>query len=278
MVLLNTVALDPHRWTADKIPFFDLPDLLNPIRSVGFTDLEIWQYHLDHLRVSVGELGRMLDNRGMATRIVGIYPKLHLDGAEREKELSHMMGLVDIAAELGAAVIKMFVGSVGSAQVSDADYDRSVGFLNALLARAEQHDLLIAGETHENTLFDTPDSLEATLRVLNNPCMKVCFQPYDWKKTRQAVEDFDRLFEHIVHLHFQGRRDGRMVLLENADLDYERFVRHVVRRRFDGFSSIEFVKDCVVDRPEDMDLDLVLENARRDRLFLSALLNEGSAD
>jgi sugar phosphate isomerase/epimerase len=278
MILLNTVALDPHRWTADKVPFFQLPDLLNPIREAGFADLEIWQYHLDHLPVSIGELKTMLENRGMSTRIVGIYPKIHLDGAERQAELTRCTRLFEEADHLGAAIVKMFVGSVASAEVSENAYARSLDFLNTLLVMAEQHDLLVAGETHENTLFDRPDALERTLAVLDNQRMKVCFQPYDWKNTRRAIEDFDRLSPHIVHMHYQGRQDGEMVLLEDADLDYERFVPHVARSGFNGYSSIEFVRDCVVDRPEEMDLDQVLGNARRDRRFLERQIAEASAD
>jgi hypothetical protein len=40
---------------------------------------------------------------------------------------------------------------------------------------------------------------------------------------------------------------------------------------FDGYLSIEFVRDCVVDSPEQFDLDTVLANAQRDRRFVESV-------
>ncbi|MFC1483635.1 hypothetical protein ACFL5M_03840 [Candidatus Neomarinimicrobiota bacterium] len=42
-ILLNSIALDPNRWTAAKIPYIGLLDLIESVAEAGFKYVEVWQ-------------------------------------------------------------------------------------------------------------------------------------------------------------------------------------------------------------------------------------------
>ena len=42
-LLLNTIALDPNRWTPAKQPYTHLETVLDRVVASGFRQLEIWQ-------------------------------------------------------------------------------------------------------------------------------------------------------------------------------------------------------------------------------------------
>ena len=272
-LLLNTVALDPNRWTAEKQPYFRLESLLEPVRAAGFHALEVWQYHLSTLTdADVEALLGGADKLGVTFPIVGLYPALDFDGAARSSEWASMESLIERAARLGAGAVKMFAGRLGSAATSAAAYERSVVFTQQLLDIAAEHGLGLTAETHPDTLCDSVPATRRFLDAVGDERLNLCYQPYDFTSTEQTVADYRALRDRIVHVHLQGRRDDQMCLLEEADIDYHTFLGELAADGFSGALSIEFVKDCVVERPADLDLDRVLANARRDRDFVTATM------
>jgi sugar phosphate isomerase/epimerase len=271
-LLLNTIALDPNRWTPEKVAFHDLADLLPAVATSGFHALEVWQYHVSRLSDeefdALTERARSLN---VTFPIVGLYPALHLEGEERAREWEAMQRLARRAEALGATVIKVFVGQFGSEEVGAA-YEQSVAFARDLARVADEQGMTLTAETHPDTLCD---SVPATLRFLDDvdvSNVRLCYQPFDFESTERTIADYRTLREHIIHVHLQGRRDDRMVLLERADVNYNAFLQTLAADGFDGYLCIEFVEGCVVERPEDFDLAVVLANARRDRAFVEAAL------
>jgi 3-dehydroshikimate dehydratase len=271
-LLLNTIALDPNRWTPEKVAFHDLADLLPALAESGFRALEVWQYHVSRLSDDeVHALAEQARALGIAFPIVGLYPALHLEGEERAQEWEAMQQLVRRAERLGATIVKIFVGQLGSDKVGAA-YERSVAFARDLALVAGKHGLTLTAETHPDTLCD---SVPATLRFFDDvdaANVRLCYQPFDFESTERTIADYRTLLEHIIHVHLQGRCDDRMALLEKAEVDYRGFLRTLAADGFDGYLCIEFVEGCVVERPEDFDLAHVLANARRDRAFVEAAM------
>jgi len=271
-IILNTIALEPNRWTADKVPYFRLIDLLPAIARHGFEALEIWQYHVDRLSESeLDDLRSAMESLGIEAPVLGIYPRLDLDEDQRRNELSNIERLLDTAQFLGAGTVKMFVGAVASGRLDTKGTDRSIAFLEEMSNLASERDIRLTGETHANTLFDTVASTLRTLERLDATHFGVCFQPYD-ANLPGAMGAFTALRERIWHLHFQGRKDGAISLLEEADLDYGSYTRFVAESGFEGNLCIEFVKDCVVASPELLDVERVLANAVEDRQFVETHL------
>ena len=85
-LLLNTLALDPHRWTPEKVGYYRLEALLEPIAEAGFHGVELWQYHLcRESKAEVQQLRTKAEALGVRFPVVGMYPQLHRDGTSRRK-------------------------------------------------------------------------------------------------------------------------------------------------------------------------------------------------
>ena len=273
-LLLNTIMLEPNRWTADHALSCPLVDLLEPMAAAGFRDLEVWGYHLDRLsEVEVDHLSGALRTRAMRVVAVGAYPSFHLEGAGDEEQRRRLDRLVAAAVRLGASVFKIFPGSIGSAQVDEAVWRRSVERIRRLAGRTGEAGLALTLETHGGTLCDT---LEGTRRLLDqlpdDGRVGLCFQPYIEHDTAAAMAAFDALRPRILHLHLQNRGPGAAALLEEGDwTDYRRFLPRVRRSGFDGLMCLEFTAGITPAEGEAFDLAAVLANAARDRAFVERL-------
>ncbi|UCD37257.1 MAG: sugar phosphate isomerase/epimerase [Fidelibacterota bacterium] len=277
-ILLNTIALEPHRWTAEKIPHFRLADLLSRIAEAGFHFVEVWQYHIStEDDKAVREIKQMGDDLGVIFPVVGAYPKLHLQDQAREQELEGFSRIVERASLLGARTIKIFVGSKGTDELTDDELEQSIDFLSQVLKRAQSSGLDVTGELHKKTLFDGVETTKGLLAKIGAGNFRICYQPYDFESTEQAIKDYTAVAESVTHVHFQGRKDKKYELLQNSEIDYALLAGEVVKHGFDGYFSIEFVKDCVVSNVREFDLQAVLDNARKDKEYLGVILKQSGA-
>lgn len=277
-LLLNTIMLEPKRWTADKHLTEPLVDLLQPVHEAGFSELELWGYHVDRLDdAAVEALDAGLRERSMRTVCVGAYPAFHLDGAEDEAEIARLEQVVSVSARLGATVFKIFPGRVGSADADKGVRRRSVDRIRALADRVGEQGMRLTLETHGNTLCDTLDSTQQLLdEVRRHDNIGICFQPYIDHDTDQAIATFDALLDCVWHVHLQNRgADRGTTLLEDGDwTDYRRFLPHLQDVRWDGVMCLEFTAGIVPAEGETFELATVIGNAKRDRLFVEGLWND----
>ena len=272
-LLLNTIMLEPNRWTAEHALTWPLVDLLDPMAAAGFRDLEVWGYHLDRLsEAGVEQLTAALEARGMRAVGVGAYPAFHLEGAEDEEERRSLEQLVGAAVHLGASVFKIFPGRVASAEAGEALWRRSVEGMRRLAGRTAEAGMLLTLETHGGTLCDTLDGTRRLLEQLPEDGVGICFQPYVEHDTAAAKAAFDALGPRVRLVHLQNRKDGAAALLEEGDwTDYRRFLPHVRRSGFDGPMCLEFTAGITPAPGEAFDLAGVLANAARDRAFVEEL-------
>lgn len=279
-ILLNSIALDPNRWSEEKIAYFRLDQLLDHVAKAGFRFVEVWQYHISRATESeIRNYHEIANSLGLAFPVIGMYPLLHFSGRGRQTELDKVERLFNYAKLLGAAVVKTFVGVQGSGRISDTEYRLSVEFMQEVLDLASSYDLTITGETHLDTLFDSIESCNKFRQAIDCESFKVCFQPFDFYSTEKAISDYRVLADDVIHVHYQGQKDGRMELLANSDLDYRKLTAELIKQQFTGKICIEFVKNCVVADPKDFDIKVVLENAVVDRDFIVNTLKEpGTVD
>ena len=272
-LLLNTIMLEPNRWTAGHALTWPLVDLLDPMAAAGFRDLEVWGYHLDRLsEAEVEQLTAGLEARGMRAVGVGAYPAFHLEGAEDEDQRRSLEQLVGAAVHIGASVFKIFPGRVASAEAGDAVWRRSVEGMRRLAGRTAEAGMLLTLETHGGTLCDTLDGTRRLLDQLPEAGVGICFQPYVEHDTAEAMAAFDALGSRVRHLHLQNRGPDGATLLEEGDwTDYRRFLPHVRRSGFDGPMCLEFTAGITPGEGEAFDPTGVLANAARDRAFVEEL-------
>lgn len=274
-LLLNTIMLEPNRWTGDRVLSQPLVDLLEPIAGAGFKDLELWGFHVDQLAADeVARLAQALGSRSMRVLCVGAYPAFHHDGSQDDAEAARLEHLVATSVALGATIFKIFPGRVASAGADGALRKRTIERLRALADRVGAEGMTLTLETHSGTLCDT---LESTLRLLGELADRsnvgICFQPYSDDDTSAAITAFDAVGDHVKHLHVQNRdASNTMTLLAEGDwTDYRRFLPHVKAAGFDGALCIEFTAGIVPAEGETFNATTVLENAILDRCFIQGL-------
>ena len=155
-VLLNTIMLEPNRWTPDKRLSWPLIDLLEPVQLAGFSQLEIWQYHVSDLgETELEELRQRLHSLEMQTVAVGAYPQFHHQGTEAQKYNAELARTVEVSAALGASVFKIFPGRVASAAAEGSVRTQTLKSLRQLAAEVADHGMVLTLETHGGTLCDS---------------------------------------------------------------------------------------------------------------------------
>lgn len=270
-VLLNTIALEPNRWTKDKVPRYHLVrDLLPRIAEAGFSQVELWQYHLSSLTAEEMDETAMLARRlGLAFPVLGAYPQFHLEGDAAAAEAKALDNLLDRAAALGVRWIKFFFGRVKGSAITPEQLERTTERAAAWIDRGRGFGLDFCAELHGGTLFDPYDFGRRYLAEHPEFGLKICFQPYDFEKTEPALELIEELGARIVHAHFQGRRGGKAFCrLEQADVDYTRIIPALAEANPKILPSIEFVASGFPADGQELDFAAALADAVADARFI----------
>ena len=126
-LLLNSIALEPNRWTKDKIAHFSLEQLLDPITRSGFHFVEIWQYHISRASSSeIKKVQTIANSLDLNFPVVGMYPKLHLTGKQWQNEMNDIERIMNYAKQLNTEIIKIFTGVFGSDKITNSQYQKFV--------------------------------------------------------------------------------------------------------------------------------------------------------
>lgn len=272
-ILLNTIMLEPNRWSEDKTPRQPLSELLPALSDAGFSELEIWQYHASSLDArGISHLATDLRAHGQQAVGLGAYPFLHLEGPEGDEATTRLGRLVAYAASLGVTTFKIFPGRVPSAKADEATWARSILQLRGLAQQLAERGMTLTLETHGNTLCDTQESTARVLADLGDlDNIGICFQPYTDQDTDAAIAFYEMLAPHVRHVHLQNRSSAAgnaCCLLEAGDwLDYRRLLPAIKNSGFDGPLSLEFTASMPTPQTANSSLREVLENAAKDRDF-----------
>lgn len=266
-LLINTIMLEKTRWSDRKIEP-DLVDLVPRIAGeTGYREVEIWQYHISDKKLNEVEAVKAAgDENGLRFPIIGAYPQLNLTGSEREEQMGLLKHLLDCADLLGAEVLKVFGGRVNTADATEEDWSLSVAFLQEVLDDADGRGITMPVESHGGTLGDCVEGMQRLMSEVDRPNLKICYQPYEFESTDKVLADFDMLQSDVIHLHLQNRTENEMSLLEEGQVDYAAYLKHVQASGFDDFLCVEFTKD--IHQEGEFDIGLVLGNAEIDRVFV----------
>ena len=273
-LLLNTIMLEPNRWTADHALTRSLVDLLDPMAAAGFSGSGgVGLPPRPPVRGGGRASGRGPAGAGDARRGGRRLPLLPPGGrGGRRAARGLWTNSWPLRSTSGPRSSRSSREGLATADAGDAVWRRSVEGMRRLAGRTGEAGLLLTLETHGGTLCDTLDGTRRLLDQLPEDGVGICFQPYVEHDTAAAMAAFDALGPRVRHLHLQNRKDGAAALLEDGDwTDYRRFLPHVRRSGFDGPMCLEFTAGITPAEGEAFDLDGVLANAARDRAFVEEL-------
>lgn len=128
--------------------------------------------------------------------------------------------VLDAALAIGAPRIRIWAGTLGSAESDRSTVDAVVASTRAAARQAAAHDVLLGFEFHRNTLTDTVESTLRLLDAVNEPNVATYWQPPVGLPADAAVAGLERVLDQVCALHvFSWWPDThRLPLTERADL------------------------------------------------------------
>jgi 3-dehydroshikimate dehydratase len=273
-ILLNTIALEPNRWAAERRPHRPVVEIATLAREAGFEALELWQYHATvptetEVRTLAEEAGRL----AFEIPVLGAYPVFTATGEDERVQAELRETILARAQILGCDFVKFFLGRTASEKIDAEGLARTVERLARWREQARAAGIRFCAELHGGTLCDTPEAAENFLADHPELELEVCYQPFDFSDTEVALELADRFAGKVALVHLQGKRGSDYCPLAEAEIDYRRLLPRLREQNPRARFSLEFVEGCI--QPEGaFEITPVLDAARRDADFVRDVLGD----
>jgi len=199
-ILLHTIALEPARWTPQRISR-PLTELLPEITKAGFSQIEIYEPHLTSETV-VPEIKAALEKSGITPVVLSSYANFNpavTSDAEVETLAAQIAARV---AFYGFKKLRLFPGPKmdPSDAASVETFKNRVKLLAGLLPQTE-----ILLETHDGSLADDSLVIVRIVQELALPNVALLFQPTFFQEREPILEQFRLQKPYIRHIHLQNR-------------------------------------------------------------------------
>lgn len=190
-----------------------LDEVLDTAKRHGYDGVEIridsGHKHGLELSSSVDERAaakQMSAEKGVAICCIATGAKF-ADPATATQHVEAARAAIDLAADVGAGVIRVFGGQLPQGITREQAMDSVVASLQQLAEKAEARGVNVAIETHDD--WCNPQHVAAVVKRVNHPRIGV---NWDYQHTARvakssADEAFDALRPFIKHVHFH---DGTM--------------------------------------------------------------------
>ena len=219
--------------------------VLDLARDHGLDAVEIWgkEPHMgdtyDHARVL--RLYDAIADRGLVVSAFGSYLSPLDEGLKEELE-----DAIVTALGLGTRVIRVWAGGGASKDVDPDVYALAVSGLRCMCLRADDDDLILALEFHDNSIADNARSILRLIGDVDCQNLGTYYQPSRREGADDPYEAAEMVGPHVVNVHAQNwdpATGGRAPVGAGA-VDYGRVVDILKRHGFDGCLEIEFVDEA----------------------------------
>ncbi|NCO39167.1 MAG: hypothetical protein AUJ96_07950 [Armatimonadetes bacterium CG2_30_66_41] len=199
--------------------------------------------------------------------VIGSY----LRGTEKDFD-AQAARILQIADALDSRLIRVWAGSKGSKDATDADWDAVVAAYAQLAATAA--DYRFCFERHAGTLTDDWQCARKLLDRLPQPNIGLNYQFLRGETTEVVCGSLTEVTDRLFNVHVQNGRklpDGswKAADAESGDLDYRVIVATLKEISFAGHLETEFIRDGIGD-PKSPAAKLAA--ARRECAFLKRLV------
>jgi len=249
-ILLHTIALEPARWTPERVSQ-PLLHLLPHIAASGFKRLEIYEPHLQN-DADWPEIATALAKLDIRAVILSSYLNLR-PAVTSDEDLERQTGRLKSCLDaFGFSKVRIFPGAEHNEEGIRVFKTR----LRHLSGQIPDVEILL--ETHDGSLADDPALLVRIVEELALPNVGLLYQP-TFFEARRSIEQFHLQKPFIRHLHLQGRRpDFSVVALKDGLFPWSQVVPELDAK---VNATLEFVSSgiCPVER---FDLAASLKEAR----------------
>ena len=277
-VLLNTIILEPKRWNSPKAVTVRLVKLLPYIKESGFSELEVWGYHIwDMNEGEVSSLVEELRLRKMVVPSIGSY-LTEQGGSKREGIVNVAKKYFSICEKLKSKRLRLFYGSKNFEESSQGYLQFIDKVFEEIFKMGQDKGIQVMPEMHEGTVIGSIEGLKRAIEKWERyPNFGVVYQPYEFK-TEPALEALDVALGHIQSVHLQNRHNTHFVALAEGDIDYRQILRKLAVSGYSGPFVLEFTKGIIPSSVENFDYRDVLNSAVRDRNWLESTWKEAFSE
>lgn len=151
------------------------------------------------------------------------------------------------ALALGAPMIRVWAGRLGSAEADAAYWDAVVADSQRIVALAAGEGVGVAYEFHGNTLTDTAASARRLLESVNQPTLSSLWQPPKGSTAEQNRVGIDTIAPWLSHIHvFAWRMEAEQTIrlpLAAATDAWQEYLSHIDALGGERYALLEFVRD-----------------------------------
>ncbi len=151
--------------------------------------------------------------------------------------LSELKFYIDTAKANNTSVLRLWCGSVGSAETTDKKALFSECRQAARLAESEN--VTLAMECHMNTFTDTPESARELMEEVSSPAFRMYWQPNQFRSVDENIRSAKTLSSWVENIHVFNWDGEKHFPLEGAADIWKRYLD-----LFDGGTLLlEFMPD-----------------------------------
>jgi len=212
------------------------------VRQAGLRGIE-WggDIHVPHGNVARAREVRALTQKAGLT--LAAYGSYYRAAASEAAGLS-FASVLESAIALGAPVIRVWAGPVGSASASPDLRGQVTADLRRIAALAATARIGVSLEFHNGTLTDTGPSTLQLLADVNHPNLSTYWQPPLEQDTAAGLHDLRGLLPWLSHVHVYHWRPGstdRLPLANGVDR-WRSFLDLALTAPGDRYAMLEFVE------------------------------------
>jgi len=190
------------------------------------------------------ELRGLAESRGIAVACIATSCRF-ADPADADSHVERAHAAIDLAADLGAAAIRVFGGQFPADMAREAAVAQVADSLSALAEHAAGRGVTVCMETHD--AWCDPNHVAAVMRRVDHPAIAVNWDIMHPIRRGNATMDsaFEALRAWVRHLHVHDgvEADGKLDLVPigQGAIDHRRAIELLTAAGFEGFLSGEWI-------------------------------------
>jgi sugar phosphate isomerase/epimerase len=216
----------------------DLFQLVDYCRQHRVPGVELTSYYFpqDVDTAYLKKLRRYCHVQGVSISGGAIRNDFCVAASEREKELAEVRRWLDVYAELGAPVIRIFAGSPAKDSTREEAVQRCIEACEIACEAAGQRGIMLALENHHG-ITDTAESMLAVVRGVKSPWFGVNFDSGNFHLTADPYAELEMIAPYAVNAQIKVDivEGGKKVA---ADLG--RIVQILDRAGYSGWVALEY--------------------------------------
>lgn len=147
-----------------------------------------------------------------------------------------------IASEMGASSVRIWLGNKDSEKFTEGEYEELSEEVKFLCDKAQEYNLLVCPECHDNTFNNNTESIIRLKNDLNCHNFKTYFQSR-YLRFSYDIDRIERTFDFIENFHISYRDLKKEQRFRVKDKNYlDKLIKKFISMDFKGIVIVEFTK------------------------------------